>query len=1617
MRSCRSRARRGVLLLIILALLAMFGLVAVAFVVIAGHSMRGAQAIQRIGQSETRPEEDLHEAFLQVVRGPTNASSRLGPHSLLEDVYGQVPIPGFDDDGDGTTDEPDEILWYRNNVAADLDTTICGGQLIELTVLGGVRRMGAVLTMLTGATAGQSTRIVGINPTNGKCQLLAFALGRPSPGDEYVINGMPFSGTGFGFDPATGKLDLADPVLKSPLALLPGAPQNLKAPGGANEDYDAVDFQNMLLAAQVCDQATGQVTTTIPSLHRPELVNYWMNQATAGWATNLPLQSRVILRPLMQDHYVDLNNNGQWDQGEPDFTGKVFDPINGPWDVDNDGDFLPDGIWVDLGMPVRSTPDGRLYKPLFSILCLDLDGRLNLNAHGCPAQADPTDNTGPGGGPDGIPDYYDPGVLGGNLKFAGGVTAALLPRGQGYGPAEVNLAVLFASTNPPSVQDIGRYRQLLVGNGAVDGRYGETGVAVPGPGRSAADDLLSQNLGFQFWDPSPYYPPNWSYWGFLGSLANYRADGYGTPPDLNANGYLGLDLAGRPLYWWMAEPKEQVDDPYEIDLSLDAAHGLSSPAPIDNPFGVGELERLLRPFDRDVGELPKRLAFLTDPAPADPWSRSSLHRWRHAITTESWDLPCPSVALPKALRDALPGKRAGHITDLLRAKKVPENVWKDLLPPEMLAGRKMDLNRPLGNGRDDNGNGVVDEPGEGVYPGSPEQLALYRRPGDPPVAVPFSYDTDGNPGDSLMARQLHARHLYVLLMLLADTDYLKAQLGTDEEVARFLAQWAVNVVDFYDRDSIMTPFPFDPDPFDASGWNAPVGYPPAGWNPQYVVWGCERPELLITETLAFHARRTEDLEDPGKRTDDKEKPDEDFDQKKRPQGSLFVEIFNPWTAMEPPPGEFCREPTSGTWAAGVRLNQTTPNGQPVWRLAIVEVKDDPKNTGEQADPDDPQTTNRPDIERSVYFVDPSALGPPGPEDKHRYYPSDPSKILPVMPGRYAVVGPGETNAKSPSHTKTYIGFRSGQQSGDGNTRQIDLTGPTLPQPNVVKNNNDSQLVLNNVYPPAVIVIDSPHRLSVSEPTDGYSLPAGATSYDPISEEYDVAGDEPLDKTDNTALWDVLKVNQTIPKFRIVHLQRLANPLLPWNAEANPYLTIDSMPVDLTAFNGVTSETNQNANGDGDTDGTTKFVSRERGRKEAQTGGISNVWKQENAGDPLPAATNPAVQNHYFNDPLQHSLGYLNECFYLNSPTKLPLDASTGYKGDPPQPFPWLTWNNRPFVSQLELLLVPVLRSSKLLVRNATDEHKYFRFVKAGVDPKPYDPPATPQANNVPYPHLLNFFQSEKRGDPAHSSPQLHRLLEYVGVPSRFVGTQLQGNPDVFQQGANNHSFHPPFNLISRYREPGRINLNTIFSRDVWLGLMNYFPETTNALYWRWDEFVPSRRGYDNAPNSPTDMLSMNPQFPTRFARPFRSFAGADMVPLPQMTPAREIDATLLRSDPDTPDLPLFIYRTNTPYHDTNRNPYFSYQGLQRLGNLVTTRSNVYAIWITVGYFEVEPAPAGYDPSVYPDGYRLVQELGIDSGEVKRHRAFYIFDRSIPVGFRRGQDLNVENAVLVERFIE
>src|SRR5690606_7073555 len=79
------------------------------------------------------------------------------------------------------------------------------------------------------------------------------------------------------------------------------------------------------------------------------------------------------------DYYALLGGEMRED---PPNSGNFSFFFTNPWDIDNDGDGIMDSVWVDLGMPATTTRDGRLAKPLFAILCLDMDGRLNLNAHG-----------------------------------------------------------------------------------------------------------------------------------------------------------------------------------------------------------------------------------------------------------------------------------------------------------------------------------------------------------------------------------------------------------------------------------------------------------------------------------------------------------------------------------------------------------------------------------------------------------------------------------------------------------------------------------------------------------------------------------------------------------------------------------------------------------------------------------------------------------------------------------------------------------------------------------------------------------------------------------------------------------------------------------------------------------------------------------------------------------------------------------------------------------------------------------------------------------------------------------------------------------------------------------
>ena len=88
---------------------------------------------------------------------------------------------------------------------------------------------------------------------------------------------------------------------------------------------------------------------------------------------------------------------------------------------------------------------------------------------------------------------------------------------------------------------------------------------------------------------------------------------------------------------------------------------------------------------------------------------------------------------------------------------------------------------------------------------------------------------------------------------------------------------------------------------------------------------------------------------------------------------------------------------------------------------------------------------------------------------------------------------------------------------------------------------------------------------------------------------------------------------------------------------------------------------------------------------------------------------------------------------------------------------------------------------------------------------------------------------------SQGAPNYNRILDFVQVPSRFNGTETLLSPDVFNDDPARTStvndlddittahvgpadprfnLRPPFNKISRERDPGRVNLNTVVGRRI-----------------------------------------------------------------------------------------------------------------------------------------------------------------------------------------------------------
>jgi hypothetical protein len=1743
-----------VLLLVVLSMLVLFAMIAVTFMLVAGQYKRSSRAASRAEIVAGDPRSQCDEAFAQLVRDTIDTNSVLRGHSLLADMYGydgaKVPSTSITAisyvSPSGASVTGGQLLDIKATNVLPLDTAYF--QVAQCQVSGYFN--GCVLTRITSGKTSFSMRIVGWSYTSTppiqytmRVMPLDVTDSTTLPdfinnfsNEQLLINGHPYNGLGFGWNAAATiasdatLLNTKDSTNNYYYALLPNpkyfqdnsanvtasnaAYNSFGGLGGPDEDYDAPDPQNMALAySPVTPTAPQQI---LPSFHRPDLIKYYMNLAGVSSWKQLPpdLLRKVMLRPssLPPDH--------------PGFTGsnQLFDAATGPWDVDNDGDGIAESVWIDVGFGVQVLPDGRKYKPLAAIYCVDLDGRLNVNAHGSVAQAESNYTTPPATLP---VNYFPPS------------TSPALPaltRGQGYGTSEINLLSGLGLTTS--------YGEFLAS------RYAESGLTSPTttyspnpvttspyPGVSQRDDAFSALKQIEF----PV------------TATATKPAGYGTAADLAGRGFVAVDVRGTPMKPYMGSTSDSVDDPYELDLSQKAIRSprtastpTTSTNPADSPFTPTELERILRLYDIEASSLPDGLRTLLST------STLPMNQLRNLITTDSYDLPSPGVLLTREMHAATNTAGAGyshvsnHIVDLLRLRLKQASYTgsvnlaiQQLLAPELVAGQRLDINRPFGNGQDDNNNGVVDEPAESGSGREPAWIDKANTANRPTIPVDFQTQTtpsysppyftpsngidangDGtydNTNDAVRARQLFARHLYVLMMLLKDQYQTDGTTpvnidfdgdptnDTPQETARGIAQWAVNVVDFRDRDSIMTPFEYDIFPFkDDAGagtttWNVDGDISSTSADNtatayRGLVWGCERPELLITETLAFHDRRTEDdnkenATPKGKTTDALPNKDTDFDQRLLPLGSLFVELYNPWTTQystldangyphaSEVPGEFYDVRNNNV--QGVKLNARSrdasgnydPQGSPVWRLMIQKALTEPV-LGERKDPDDaasPLAYNT-EIERTAYFVDVTTPAPaPIPADSTQHYSS--LAVDPLLPGRYAVVGSAGYvgDPTDPQAQVTPVGRPIGwsAETGDYTTYRRILLKPgqglTTNQVEIRRNNGGNgttepgpigqpPTVANGAQPAVAVAVNHtvgetyPRSMSISEPIAGYPPPN--TTYGP-EPGYSTGTilDNPLDEATSAAnpilggatpVGDGTKVN-----FRTIHLQRLANPLLPWNKDENPYLTIDSMSVDLTVFNGV-EKTSRGPLQMPAPQGPRRSAlsSLQRGDHEATN--KNNLWLHEGVNSAAGPTTPGTAVGQLYDYYLHMTLGYLNRFTQPDSPARNndkqnafdssapQASANARYVGAPKNnPFPWLAWNDRPFVGPMELMMVPRSRSWRLPYD--------FNPISTAFNTYTANPPGTPPASAGQLPvaggHLLDFFQSGNPGitpSPAH----FYRLFDYVQVPSRFVGTETELNPtssyfgaeitpamaaQMQQEQALVSYFHPPFNKVSTYREPGRVNINTIPSNGndlpfgpapasiAWGAILN--PGAPAYAVPAWPQIVKSRQG-QWAP-------SAGPPFtPSYFANPFRSPAGAALgLPGPSGSiPTRaERDVTLLRADPITPTQPLFAYPPNLNQADDNtRHSYFQTASLQRMNNLLTTRSNVYAVWITVGYFEVTSGPA--DP-VHLDGFYLGQELGTDTGETTRYRAFYLYDRSIPVGFEPGKDHNFENGVMVKRFIE
>ena len=107
--------------------------------------------------------------------------------------------------------------------------------------------------------------------------------------------------------------------------------------------------------------------------------------------------------------------------------------------------------------------------------------------------------------------------------------------------------------------------------------------------------------------------------------------------------------------------------------------------------------------------------------------------------------------------------------------------------------------------------------------------------------------------------------------------------------------------------------------------------------------------------------------------------------------------------------------------------------------------------------------------------------------------------------------------------------------------------------------------------------------------------------------------------------------------------------------------------------------------------------------------------------------------------------------------------------------------------------------------------------------------------------------------------------------------------------------------------------------------------------------------------------------------------------------------------------------------DQRDHPYFRNEWLQKVSNLTTVRTHQFAVWITVGFFEVtkqgNPALAASTGNYVAAYDTFGLELGKLAGNNKRYRSFFLLDRTKATGFNPTSPGDFRDVVTYRQLIE